>query len=228
MEIKRTLSKFIYRIEPKPEGGFVARAVDPAQPVLEAATREELQQKILETVRTGLAQEFPGLQLPLEKLDSKNVKYSFHIEGKPGGGFIAHSTDPSQPPLEGDTHEDLQHRLTEKLLGALGSYVLPELEQAMAGQIASGDAKVLSGNVNIVVNRKTVFSANLGPHQLTLGDAQQLPPGGTVQSQSGTDVVELNSNAPIVPGAGGNWKVFRFLIALVVLAALVYFFRHRG
>ena len=228
MDIKRTLGKFIYRIEPKPEGGFIARAVDPAQPTLEASTREELQQKILDTIRAGLAQEFPALHLPLENLDSKNLKYSFHIEPKPGGGFIAHSTDPNQPPIEGDTHEDLQHRLAEKLAGALGSYLLPELEQTMAGKIASGDAKVLSGDVKVFVNRKTVFSANLGPHKLTLGGSQELPSTGAIQPQSGTDVIELNNNAPIVPAAGGNWKLFRFLIALSVLATLAYFFLHRG
>ena len=228
MEIKRTLSKFIYRIEPKPEGGFIARAVDPGQPTLEAPTREELQQKILATIRAGLAQEFPALQLPLENLDSKNLKYSFHIEAKPGGGFIADSTDPNQPPIEGDTHEDIQHRLAEKLAGALGSYVLPELEQAMAGKIVSGDAKVFSGDVKVFVNRKTVFSTNVGTHKLTLGDAQQSPSEGTSQPQSGTDVIELNNNAPIVPVAGGNWKLFRFLIALLVLAAFAYFFLHRG
>jgi hypothetical protein len=38
--------KFVYRIESRPEGGFIARPNDPAIGTVEADTREELQQKI--------------------------------------------------------------------------------------------------------------------------------------------------------------------------------------
>src|SRR5205807_9887900 len=41
MEIKRLITHFTYRIEPKPEGGFIAHAADPSVPPLEASTREE-------------------------------------------------------------------------------------------------------------------------------------------------------------------------------------------
>lgn len=35
-------------------------------------------------------------------------------------------------------------------------------------------------------------------------------------------------NSPIIPETSGSWTLFRFLLALLVIAALVYFFfRHR-
>jgi hypothetical protein len=46
MDLKRLLTQVVYKIETKPEGGFIARATDPTVPALEAPTREELQQKI--------------------------------------------------------------------------------------------------------------------------------------------------------------------------------------
>ena len=46
MEIKTSTTKFRYRIEPKPGGGFIARAEEGSAENLEGVTREELQQKI--------------------------------------------------------------------------------------------------------------------------------------------------------------------------------------
>jgi len=54
MELKRLITHFTYRIEPKPEGGFVARASDPTLTPLEAPTREELQQKIQANIKPAL------------------------------------------------------------------------------------------------------------------------------------------------------------------------------
>ena len=64
MDLKRLVTQFVYRIEPKPEGGFIARATDPSVPPLEAATREELRKKIQEKIFAALSAEFPGLNLP--------------------------------------------------------------------------------------------------------------------------------------------------------------------
>jgi|SRR5215469_2193356 len=46
MDTKTITTKFRYRIEPKPEGGFIARAEEGSAETLEGATREEVQQKI--------------------------------------------------------------------------------------------------------------------------------------------------------------------------------------
>ena len=218
MEFKHTISKFIYRIEAKPDGGFIARTADGAMPPLEAPTREELQQKIQEAISATLANEFPGLKLPLE---SRELKYSFHIEPKFGGGFIAHSTDPAHPPIEGATHEEVQQTLAEKLAGTLGSYLLPQLSQALGKQIEAGD-------INVVVNRKVSFTASAGSNPQTLSGAPGLPPG-SVQTGDGKNqsLVDFADNSPIVPVASGNWPVFRFLLTLAILAVVMYFYLHR-
>ena len=46
MEIKTSTTKFRYRIEPKPGGGFIARAEEGPAETLEGVTQEELQRKI--------------------------------------------------------------------------------------------------------------------------------------------------------------------------------------
>ena len=62
MTAESLTTKFAYRIEPKPEGGFVARSSDPSMPTFEGATAEEVKQqiqaKLLEAI--GLAGA-PGL-----------------------------------------------------------------------------------------------------------------------------------------------------------------------
>ena len=75
MELKRLITHFTYRIEPKPEGGFIAHATDPTVPPLEAPTREELQRKIQANIAAGLASEFPGLKLPLENQTQIRLPY---------------------------------------------------------------------------------------------------------------------------------------------------------
>src|SRR5262249_58291964 len=88
MELKRLITHFTYRIEPTPEGGFIAHATDPTVPPLEAATREELQRKIQTNIATNLAAEFPGLKLPVE---NQELKFAFHIEHNPKGWISIHS-----------------------------------------------------------------------------------------------------------------------------------------
>lgn len=48
MDTKTTIAKFTYRIEERPDGGFVACADDGALETLEGVSREELQKKIEE------------------------------------------------------------------------------------------------------------------------------------------------------------------------------------
>jgi hypothetical protein len=142
--LKRLITHFTYRIEPKPEGGFMAHASDPTVPPLEAPTREELQQKIQANIAAALAAEFPGLKLPLE---NKELKFAFHIEHKPEGRFILQSTDGKELPITGATHAEIENHFVEKVLGLLAKHLTPELSQALAGQLGSGDVKVF-------VNRK--------------------------------------------------------------------------
>jgi hypothetical protein len=224
MDLKRLITQFTYRIEPKPEGGFIAHASDPKIAPLEAPTREELQRKIQDNIVSSLAAEFPGLKLPL---DNQGVKYSFHIEGKPGGGFAIHSADPNAQPIEGATHEEIENHFAEKLIGFVGKHFMPELAQAMAAQ-------AISGNVNVVVKRQTGFT---GSHTFRFGTARSLAPGSIqTNNMEGTksgDTTTINANvgsmggtignSPITPETSSNWIVFLFLLVLL-LGSLTYFF----
>ena len=215
MEIKRLITHFIYRIEPKPEGGFIAHATDPSVPPLEAPTREELQQKIQSNIATAVAAEFPGLKLPLE---NKEVKFAFHIEHKPGGGFVLQSTDGKELPITGSTHAEIESPFAEKVLGALGKALMPELSQALAGQLGSGDVKVF-------VNRKVSFSTS--SPKLSSGDASSMPVGNLqVENPDLSNALNL-TNSPIAPQPGTIWPIVRFLLATLILVGLMYFFRHR-
>ena len=219
MELKSLITHFTYRIEPKPEGGFIAHTTDPTVPPLEAPTREELQRKIQENIAAGLASEFPGLKLPLE---NQQLKFAFHIERKPGGGFAIHSADPGAPLIEGATHEEIESHFAEKLIAFVGKHFIPELSQALAAQ-GSGDIKVF-------VNRKTGFTVNAGSHTIqtddvkiedaTLGDAK------TANASLGS-VGDAIDNSPITPETSSSWTIFGFLLALLIIAAMMYFFLHR-
>ena len=219
MELKRLITHFTYRIEPKPEGGFIAHTSDPTVRPLEAPTREELQRKIQENIAAGLASEFPGLKLPLEK---QQLKFAFHIERKPGCGFAIHSADPDAPLIEGATHEEIESHFAEKLIAFVGKHFIPELSRALAAQ-GSGDIKVF-------VNRKTGFTVNPGSHTIqtpdvTIEDAK-LGDAKTANASFGS-VGDAMDNSPITPETSSSWTIFGFMLALLIIAAMMYFFLHR-
>ena len=251
MDIKRIINTFTYRIEPRPEGGFIAQATDSALPPLEAPTRTELQEKIQARISAALSEQFPGLNIPVE---NKELKFNFHVEAKPGGGFIIHShnpnADPNAAPVEGSTHEEIELPFAEKLAGVLGKYLAPELTKALAAQ-GSGDVKVF-------VNRKVSITTSAGSHKLTFGNTPeaafedtQLSPVGRenpvsienpiamqtanfkpLASNQSTDahrqdVIADPSNSPITPVTDHSWTILRFLLALLIIAAIMYFYFHR-
>ena len=230
MELKRLISHFTYRIEPKPGGGFIAHPDDPSVAPLEAPTLEELQKKIQENTLAGLSAQFPGLKLPLANQD---LQFAFHIERKPEGGFVIHSSDSNAQPIEVLTHNDMESRFAEKVIDFVGKHLTPELSQALATQ---GN----SGNIKVFVNRKTGVTLNAGSHTFALGpagnlaaptsisnittmveDASAKPTDGTSGRLGGTI-----SNTPIEPEVSGSGKAFRFLLMVLVAAALMYFFLH--
>jgi hypothetical protein len=229
VDFKRIVSTFTYRIEANPQGGFIAHASDPSLPPLEAPTRMELQQKIQANISDALAKEFPGLNLPAGNLLSGNqpsgkqaVKFDFHIEAKPGGGFAIHSHDPNAATIEGASHEEIEHPFAEKLAGVVGKYVLPELAQALEKQGGSGDLRVF-------VDRKVSFTAKSGFQKPSFGSAQNFPPSGASQSMSSvaSGGVDAGDSGPITFEKSKSWPILRFLLTLLVVAALMYFFLHR-
>ena len=219
MELKRIIAKFTYRIEPKPEGGFIAHASDPSLPPLEAPTRLELQQKIQANISAALAEEFPGLKL---SADNQQLKFDFHIEAKPGGGFIIRSHDPNAQPIEGASHDQIEHPFAEKLAGVIGKYLVPELTEALAKQGNSGDIKVF-------MNRTLSVTTRAGSHRLTLGSTQGPDPSGSGQALDAKNTAGINAgdSSPITPEPSSIGTIFRFLLAVLVIAATIYVFLHR-
>jgi hypothetical protein len=227
MDLKRLISTFAYRIEPKPEGGFIAHATDPAVPPLEAATRLELQQKIQQTILTSLSTQFPGLKLPPE---GKHIEMAFHIEHKPEGGFAIHSSDPNTPVIEAGSQQEIESRFLEKFLGFAGKHLMPELAQALAAQGNTGDVKiVVNHRIGFTVNSPTL---NLGSlKSLQLPTSTQLNQAGTTTLNGApeTQTADLGTiggtleNAPITPEPSNIGKVFRLVIALLIVGAMLYF-----
>ena len=223
MELKHLITRFVYRIEPKPEGGFIARATDPSVPPLEAPTREELQQKIQQTILSGLATEFPGLKLPA---NGTRTEFAFHVEHGPDGSFSIHSADPNVPAIKTASQEEFQSRFLEKILNFAGNHLSPELSRALA--------QVNSGNIKVVVN-KTVFTTK-GSSKMTSGGAHLLPFGLTLQTKTPPSA-ETNANqvaiggtianTPIVPEKSNFAKFLSLLLPISILAALIYFVFYR-
>ncbi len=70
-----SITKFIYRIEPNPAGGFIARPSDSSLEPIEGATREEIQQRIQAKIADVMQS-----QLPAElKLGGLNVKIKRNV-----------------------------------------------------------------------------------------------------------------------------------------------------
>ncbi len=215
MELKRLISHFTYRIEPKPEGGFIAHATDPSVPPLEAPTRVELQQKIQAAIMATLATEFPGLKVPI---NNNKVNLAFHIERKPGGGFSIESTGGNAPSIAGATHAEIENPFLEKLVAAMGKHFMPELSQALGGQ--------LDGKIQVFVNQNAGGSS--GAPSLTSGDAGQILPPVSIQAgfARSKDALKPSSNSLLTPEANGAWPIIRFLLAVLIIGAVIYFFRH--
>jgi hypothetical protein len=236
MELANFIKRFAYRVEPKPEGGFMARSPDPTVPSLEAPTREELQQKIRANLLAALKERFPGMKLPLPNQQlNPGVQYEVHVERKPGGGFAVHSEDASGKEPAGQ--EKFDH-MAEGLLDFVDKH-FPQISEAIATEAGSRDLKVF-------VDKKTgsSVSASAAFDWKMLAPTSPMPSDGTtlegaVVEATTTETLSPNaavpdlshavfSNAPITPEAGGNWKLFRFLLALLILGVIVYFVLHRG
>lgn len=219
MDFKSLINHFVYRIEPKPGGGFIAHATDPSVPPLEAPTRAELQQKIQARISEALAQQFPGLNLPA---GNQQLKMAFHIERGADGGFTIHSSDPSAQPTAAASHE-IESQFAEKLIGFVGKHVLsPEI----AAQLNSGDIKVfvnrnVSGGTRMFTPTGTQAFSSTDLIKTLESSGQSAMPSNAIPPTSGTISY---SDSPIKPETSNSWTLFRFLLALLIVGAIAYFF----
>lgn len=226
MELKHLIQRFSYRIEPKAEGGFIARASDPTVPPLEAPTREELRQKIQANLAAAMAEAFPGLKLPLE---NKQLKFEVHVERKLGGGFAVRSTEPGTPVIEPATHEKIDH-FAEELLGFVDKN-LPDLSKALAARVASEGAKAFANQeTGVVLNADSQLDEQGLPQAQSIQSNYANPEDGRLgEEKTGNFNNPGNAiaNVPITPETSSSWTIFRFLLALLIIAAMMYFFLQR-
>ena len=236
MDLKKLVSQFAYRIEQKPDGGFIARASDPSIPPLEAPTREELLKLVQQKVLAGITTEFPDLKLAL---DGTQHQFAFHVERTPAGGFSIHSADPNAEVVHAATEHDLQTQVLEKILNAAGKRFLPQIAQAIAAQ---GNA----AHLKVVVN-KTSFK-NAAPEEITLASPTSLPaqdvtpttrflPAQDVTPTTRFDGASFTNadinktilgGAPITPESSNFGKFLRLLPVILLLGILIYFLLHRA
>ena len=224
MEINRLVSKYVYRIEPKPGGGFIARTSDPSVPAIEAASHEELQQKIQAAVFAGLGADFPGFKLPANAGD---MKFAFHVESTPGGTFDIHSSDPNSAPIQAATQGEVENHFAEKFISLLGKHMLPGLSDELRQQLASGNVKVFmkgGSEFTITTTQTSVTQIQPGssaPQALTSQASSSGPviSSSPIYSNSPTPI----DSSPITPVSEGGGKFFRILLALLVLAGVIYF-----
>jgi hypothetical protein len=213
MELKRLIERFAYRIEPKPEGGFIARASDPTVPQVEAATREELQQKLQDYIATALRESSTTLTFPVQ---TNRAKFQVHIDRKPGGGFTVRSEEQGTPQMDLATHQKLDH-LAERVLGFVDKN-FPELAAGLTQAAGSAGKRSTdvgpNGAPQVLVPTpfsKDVFSPNAK---------------GKTADNTTFDPAALD-NTPITAEKSSLGSVVRFALVLLALAGLVYFFVQR-
>jgi hypothetical protein len=230
MEIKRLIRQFSYKIEPKPEGGFIARSSDPSVPPIEAPTREELETRIQANFAAALGLAFPGLNIPV---DQRNVKFEVHIDRKPEGGFAVHSQEVGTSTMNPATHEKIDH-FAEELLGFVDKN-FPLLSQALAAQATSKDIKFFAtaGTSATVTqgSQMTPVQPDLAQSMLPAPTFQKMfaQPGGaqTIDGSTGDLTRASLASTPITPEASSTKTFFRLLLFAVAIAGMLYFVFYR-
>jgi|KBSMisStandDraft_5_1062788.scaffolds.fasta_scaffold92070_3 hypothetical protein len=216
MEFKTILSKFIYRIEAKPGGGFIATCKDPTAPPIEGATREEVQQKIQENIAANLATQFPALKSALE---AKGVTLHYHVEAKPGGGFIVHHDDAAHDSADHSTHGGIESFIESKIFSAFMDRLPPELLQQF------GD-KLNAEGADIEVKRTFRSSSTESgvPHfSPVLGEVGTSPSDlQTAQATTQSPIIRYDSDSPVKYEKSSFGIFLRLLIAAAALAAIAY------
>jgi len=134
------------------------------------------------------------------------ARFSYRIEEKPGGGFIARSTDPGAEPLEGETKEEVLRNVEAKISAIIGEQ-LPSFK---------------FGGLNLTAKTKVNVT-----HQTRFGDSSN-PASQPGFSQPGL-LQSSDSMGPIMRGGRSNpiGLILRILAALIGAAALVYLLLHR-
>lgn len=223
MELARIFNQFVYRIEPKPGGGFIAACKNSTAPPIEGATRAEVEQKIQETISSTLGLQFPALK---QLFDANQVKLHYHIDRKPDGGFVIHHGDADSPDAahasaEDSAREKIESLVQSKLFSALMDRIPPELHQQLMEKLNSGGLDVL---VSRSITRKTLGNVDAAS-MLNLAMPTSENPGVISSSSLGS---ETTNSSPITYEKSSSGMFFKIMLFLLVLAAIVFFLLHRA
>ena len=156
-----------YRIERKPEGGFIARSTDPRIPPIEAPTREELSQKIQAEV-LGMALS-PNVKLALQK--GLSVLDVLGTEPKAGRKLVFSSTKGDTSVIEQPDQEQVEQ--FAKQFGGMVEKNFPELEKALAARMVN--AKIATASNHAAEGVVDVNSATLNGIATPVGNAPITP-----------------------------------------------------
>jgi hypothetical protein len=227
MEFKTVLSRFIYRIEAKPGGGFIATCKDPTAPAIEGATRQEVQQKIQENIAANLAAQFPALKSALE---ANGVKLHYHVESKPGGGFIVHHDDAAHDSADNATHDRIESFIESKIFSTLMDRLPPELHQQITEKLNAGGIDIdVNRTFGVTTDRSSPalrkdggFSASsLGPGSGGASDFGNTAPQST-DATNESPIIRYDSDSPVRYEKSSFGTFLRLLIAAAILAAIGY------
>ena len=134
---------------------------------------------------------------------NSTTHFSYRIEQKPEGGFIARSSDPGVEAIEGATREEVLQRIQDKAMSPAG--------QSLGSGFKFGGLQVnLTRKVNVVTSSGTSKVA---------GEAagERAAPGGA----------EEHFSSPIQRSSDTTGTVLRVAAAAIALAALAYYLSHR-
>ena len=125
MTTESLTTKFAYQIEPKPEGGFVARSSDPSMPTFEGATAEEVKQqiqaKLLEAIGARLGS---ALHIGSLKVNINGVEVHSTQQPTESGGTVWATSSSSGGPLTIGI-QNLKHRASAAVIAlVLGAAML--------------------------------------------------------------------------------------------------------
>jgi len=208
IDLKHLIQRIPFKIEPKPDGGFIARATDPTVLPIEAPTREELHQKILAAVSA----EFPELGIPG---DGKKINVSFQIKTSNGG--FSFSSNPDASAGTTNAAESMNPAL-ERLLNFASKHLAPEIAKQVASQAGAASFK-------LTINEKTALGVNSTTQALTFGSPKN--PG--LQNQA-SDIPTLNAGTgtidgrPITPEPSNLSRMFKLIVWAMILGAVAYLY----
>ena len=131
------------------------------------------------------------------------------------------------PTGEPATQEKIDH-FAEELLGFVDKH-FPDLSQALAAQVGGRDIKVFTTEQSsVTLQGNTLLGGAKGLLPTQPMQAADLKNGYARVEATTTENANINNaalaNTPITPQASGNWKLFRYLLLLAMIAALLYFF----